>query len=57
MSLRFNTMELTSWSVLLLAYSLLDWALRTSAEEGKSGDFLLIMFSVVPLVLHPVPSQ
>lgn len=39
--LPFSTgaMELTYWSFVLLGYILLDWALLTPAEEGKSGVF------------------
>lgn len=34
-----DAMELTYWSFVLLGFILLDWALLTSAEEGKSGVF------------------
>ncbi len=32
-----STMQLTYWSIVLLACIIFDWDLLTSAEEGESG--------------------
>lgn len=42
-----NAMEWTYWSIVLLGCIFLDWALLTSAEEGKSGVFLRMLSRLI----------